>query len=54
MYARRANIEQKITAGYGRPFLLVLLKIFGALPETARPSDKMQILIASPYLSNCG
>ena len=36
--ARRANIAQNMIAGYGSPLLLVLLKILGALPDTARPS----------------
>lgn len=40
MYASRANIAQKSIAGYGRPLRLVFLKIFGALPQIARPSEQ--------------
>ena len=38
MYARRANIEHTPNETYGRPFFVVRVNTFGALPTIARPS----------------
>ena len=40
MNARNANAVEHNNATYGKPFLVVRMKIFGAFPETARPSMK--------------
>ena len=40
IYASNAKNEQKMIATKGRPFLEVLRKILGALPDKARPSKE--------------
>ena len=37
MNERRAKSEETTREGQGKPFLVVLLKILGALPEIERP-----------------